>query len=276
MACHKLPTIREIVPEGAEEQSIEDELTDSNIKLQYISATFGVEEAEGELHEEIHKYEDEPSCNVSECKSQSEDQLASINCIRYADKEAFANYVVESTLRLTAKKMYELECCKFEDYPCSLDSDIFGIKFCKPFYPVMKQNGLEDVLFYFKWPSVGEFTPRLGGKKILEFMASWYTREKWYYCLESIGYERSGLKNLFYYKSTWSLSTKPYPVPQVTASIFFTIVIEDSIPLCCPVKVTYKIEGSSLEHVPGRIIFRERWLLDLLQAKKKILKRIKF
>ncbi|XP_021541021.1 A-kinase anchor protein 14 [Neomonachus schauinslandi] len=127
-----------------------------------------------------------------------------------------------------------------------------------------------------KWVTHGEFTAERGHKQIEEFILTWEYQNRWVYYIEFI--EREDLVHSYHYNYCvrWSIPTAKKPMPQVTASAYFTIKIIKNKPLDMPIEVFYIFEGLSLVHRPGMTRFQEKWLRDIIEAKNTLMESISF
>lgn len=41
-----------------------------------------------------------------------------------------------------------------------------------------------------------------------------------------------------------------------------------------PVKVEFRLEGQRYRHEPGQFRFREKWLIDIIEHKKKLIRQV--
>ncbi|XP_018325829.1 A-kinase anchor protein 14-like [Agrilus planipennis] len=284
MACHKLPPFED-EKENDNALPVSPE-NDSNItgneKEQGSSVDYEEYEIEATINGEEENLEEdgiiEEKCCLEEVESnRCNTEIDRRACISYADKETFAHHLIECTLRKVLKTVYSMNLLNesfFSDQ--SVRSSVFDLKLTKNFNRREKITDIEEVIYYFKWPTIAEFSCQLIEKKIEEYMKTWHLTEDWRYCIKLVGQDCVNKMNRYHYAVIWSLPNKCYPVPQVEARVFFTIVIRNDIPTCCPVEVCYRFEGNSHYHVPGRIQFKEQWLLDILYAKLKVYSSVNF
>ncbi|GJQ78576.1 putative protein kinase A binding protein [Trypoxylus dichotomus] len=126
------------------------------------------------------------------------------------------------------------------------------------------------------WPTIEEFTVELGEDRIAEYISTWYYEEEWLYCVELRLQQSDGCCDYYIYETKWSLPTKEYPIAQATASIYFTIGVSRVKPRYCQVDVTYNYEGCRYVHVPFKHTFTEQWLFNIIEAKLKFFKTLRF
>ena len=60
---------------------------------------------------------------------------------------------------------------------------------------------------------------------------------------------------------------------QITACVDFTLTISHLDPQI-PVKVEFRLEGQRFRHEPGQFRFREKWLSDIIDHKKKLIRQV--
>ena len=41
-----------------------------------------------------------------------------------------------------------------------------------------------------------------------------------------------------------------------------------------PIRVEFKLEGQRFKHEPGQFRFREKWLMDIIEHKKKLIRQV--
>ncbi|KAF2899956.1 hypothetical protein ILUMI_06223 [Ignelater luminosus] len=127
-----------------------------------------------------------------------------------------------------------------------------------------------------RWPRIQEFTKELGEYTINEYMLTWEYHDDWLYCINFLIEQSDECSDYYLYEAIWSIPSKPYPIPQATASVYFTIEVSRVKPNYCPVDVSYVFEGSRLIHTPGKIPFQEHWLYSIIDAKLEVYRQIKF
>ncbi|KAK4880575.1 hypothetical protein RN001_008721 [Aquatica leii] len=126
------------------------------------------------------------------------------------------------------------------------------------------------------WPRICDFTIELGKTSIDEYMNTWQHAKNWLYCLTFLIVQSDDYSDYYIYEAKWSIPTKSYPIPQVTASIFFTIEVSKLKPPPCFVDVSYMYEGSRLVWYPYNMSFDENFLYDILNVKLGLYKRVRF
>ena len=60
---------------------------------------------------------------------------------------------------------------------------------------------------------------------------------------------------------------------QITASVDFTLTTNHLDPQA-PIRVEFKLEGQRFKHEPGQFRFREKWLMDIIEHKKKLIRQV--
>lgn len=104
---------------------------------------------------------------------------------------------------------------------------------------------------YLKPPSIGEktvslysqvygydLTPHEGKNMVRDILKYWKVRKTWKYCINYLGQQSDACSDYYKYEVKWSEPTFSYPVPQVTASVFFTIELSRIKPTLFPPKVS--------------------------------------
>lgn len=126
------------------------------------------------------------------------------------------------------------------------------------------------------WPRIKDFDAELGKTCIYEFLETWYYNEDWLYCVNHVGCLSDKCSDFYYYQAIWSIPLPSYPIPQATASVFFTIESCRVIPPTCSVNVSYQFEGTRFVHKPGMIEFQEDWLFNIIDTKIGFFKTLNF
>ncbi|PSN29766.1 hypothetical protein C0J52_23905 [Blattella germanica] len=117
------------------------------------------------------------------------------------------------------------------------------------------------------WPSNDHFTIKQGFIKIDELISTWDRKGYWKHCIDFLTRVNAISCDYYLYEVKWSIPSKMFPIPAVTASIFFRIAVNHLKSEDEPVEVTYQFEGCRVRHIVGRIQFQEKWLEDILLYK---------
>ncbi|TPP58611.1 A-kinase anchor protein 14 [Fasciola gigantica] len=127
-----------------------------------------------------------------------------------------------------------------------------------------------------QWPTIGEFTPELGLKKIEEYIQGWNIDETWLHCTDILPTEEQPYDVNHRYRVRWSMPTRRSPIPGATVSIYFTIQVSKIKPKNLEVGVYYQVETFKTMHRPGMTRFCERWLRDVIDNKKRLMSYVNF
>ncbi|CAK9803471.1 A-kinase anchor protein 14 [Anthophora plagiata] len=128
------------------------------------------------------------------------------------------------------------------------------------------------------WPTCGSFTTRNGLESVINEMESWNALsalKDWMFHATFIGLRYRNTIEVCTYQVLWSVPTPAYPEPQVTVSVFFYIAQSRVYPAEFPVDVTYVFEGHHFSHSLN-MIFRPKWLYDILDMKTMMFKTFNF
>ncbi|XP_043795960.1 A-kinase anchor protein 14-like [Apis laboriosa] len=90
-----------------------------------------------------------------------------------------------------------------------------------------------------------------------------------------IGLQYKQRVEIFTYQVIWSVPTPEFPEPMVTVSVYFYVAISYIYPPHYPADITYVFEGHQFKHSLN-MIFRPKWLYDILDMKTIIFKTIDF
>ncbi|KAK4884120.1 hypothetical protein RN001_000391 [Aquatica leii] len=140
-------------------------------------------------------------------------------------------------------------------------------KIVKPDQDSKKSDSETNIENFVKWPRICDFTVTVGECCLNDYMLSWTFDEAWLYCIDFLLVQSDEYNDYFKYEVKWSIPTIQYPIPQATASIFFTIEVSKFKPKYCLVDVTYVFEGSRFVQSPGQVEFQESFLFDIIFAK---------
>ncbi|GAA56582.1 A-kinase anchor protein 14 [Clonorchis sinensis] len=159
----------------------------------------------------------------------------------------------------------------------SLETDESSVVSCEKSgkHPIVLDNE-PNLTPNIKWPTIGEFNPELGLKRIEEYIKGWQVDESWLHCTDILSEEDTPYDVLYRYRVRWSVPTRRAPIPQATASIYFTIKVSKIKPKMQDVDVYYQVETFRTTHKPGATRFCEQWLRDVIDSKLRLLPYITF
>ena len=80
------------------------------------------------------------------------------------------------------------------------------------------------------WPTGADFTQEVGLKSVEEFIGRWQLHACWKYCINYLGVDGERYK----YQVVWSIPTRRKPIPRATASVYFTLVLQQKVRLTDP------------------------------------------
>ncbi|VDP87959.1 unnamed protein product [Echinostoma caproni] len=103
------------------------------------------------------------------------------------------------------------------------------------------------------WPTIGEFTPELGLKRIEEYIQGWDIDENWLHCIDILPSEEKPYDVNHKYRVRWSVPTRRTPIPRATASIYFTIQVSKIKPKVSRVSVCYYVSLKQCDLIPSDI-----------------------
>ncbi|KAF3420713.1 hypothetical protein E2986_12782 [Frieseomelitta varia] len=129
-----------------------------------------------------------------------------------------------------------------------------------------------------KWPVCGCFNARNGLEIVINEMESWNALsalKDWMFHVNFMGLRRKNCVEIYMYQVLWSVPTPAYPEPQVTVSVHFYIATSHIYPSHFPVDVSYVFEGHQFTHTLN-MIFRPKWLYDILDMKTMMFKTFNF
>ncbi|KAG7189591.1 hypothetical protein KM043_017278 [Ampulex compressa] len=132
--------------------------------------------------------------------------------------------------------------------------------------------------FGTEWPTCGSLTVKNAFECIETEMTVWNSLpalKDWMFHIEFVGLKAEDDTEFYTYQVLWSIPTAAYPEPQVTVSVFFCIAASRVQPPHFPVDVTYVFEGHQFTHRLD-MIFRPKWLYDILDMKTMMFKTFDF
>uniref|UniRef100_UPI00358F19DB A-kinase anchor protein 14 isoform X2 n=1 Tax=Myxine glutinosa TaxID=7769 RepID=UPI00358F19DB len=129
-----------------------------------------------------------------------------------------------------------------------------------------KSASLPGPIPNISWVSCADFTVDIGTRQIEEFVQTWTRGDLWLHCVDTLDSECGNENAPHNYRVRFSTPSSERPVPQATASVFFTIAVSLE-PSDKPVDVKYVFETNQLIHRPGLSRFHEKWLNDIIETK---------
>lgn len=117
------------------------------------------------------------------------------------------------------------------------------------------------------WSACKDFTEEVGLNQIEEYVGTWVRDNAWLHCIDFIGKEELDYDFKYVYRVRWSIPTRRKPIPRATACVYFTFQVSKIKPDTLPVQVSFVFEGNRLIHHPGKSIFQEVWLKNIVESK---------
>ncbi|CAH8441169.1 unnamed protein product [Schistosoma mattheei] len=93
-----------------------------------------------------------------------------------------------------------------------------------------------------QWPTIEEFTPKLGLEKIEKYVKCWEISDKWLYCVDILPIMELKNETLHKYRVKFSLPSRRSPIPKSTVSVYFTLRISRIKPKNSAILVYYQVE----------------------------------
>ena len=75
------------------------------------------------------------------------------------------------------------------------------------------------------WPIGADFRQEVGLKSVEEFIRRWQLHDSWKYCINYLGMDG----DRYQYQVLWSIPTRRKPIPRATASVYFTLVLQQKV-----------------------------------------------
>lgn len=125
-----------------------------------------------------------------------------------------------------------------------------------------------------EFPASAEFNKEQGLAIVEHIVDSWDLNcALWERHLELTSEENSPNTSLLLYKAIFYPICKTKRYIQITASVDFTLTTNHLDPQA-PIRVEFKLEGQRFKHEPGQFRFREKWLMDIIEHKKKLIRQV--
>ncbi|XP_023940614.1 uncharacterized protein LOC112047658 [Bicyclus anynana] len=104
----------------------------------------------------------------------------------------------------------------------------------------------------------------------------WKLTENLMYILKYMGISKDEGAVYYYFEAVFSQPTAAYPIPQATASVFFTLQDKQVEPpeVRGVPKMMFRIEGQVTDHDIRYVTLVADWILSVLQMKIKLFRRI--
>lgn len=123
-------------------------------------------------------------------------------------------------------------------------------------------------------PNSSQFNKELGPILINRIVDSWDLNcAVWERHVELVNIEDSPTQINYGYKVVFYPMAKAKRYIQITASVDFNLLVNRLDPNS-PIKVEFRLEGQRYRHEPGQFRFREKWLLDIIEHKKKLIRQV--
>ncbi|TNN73685.1 A-kinase anchor protein 14 [Liparis tanakae] len=123
------------------------------------------------------------------------------------------------------------------------------------------------------WVSSEDFSVDVGLNQIGEYIQTWEMHGGWQHSLvflSSTEEEEEEQHTFYHYQVRCHTTTAQRPI-QGTACVYFVAVVSKVDPRL-PVEVHFVVESNRLVHTPGRTMFREKWLADVIESKALLLR----
>jgi len=132
----------------------------------------------------------------------------------------------------------------------------------------MKRSRIVDI------PPSSQFTPEKGLTLVNHLVDSWnLNRAIWERHSELVNVEETPNSASHTYKVVFYPVCKAKRYIQITASVDFNLIV-NHLDGEIPVKVEFRLEGQRYRHEPGQFRFREKWLIDIIEHKKKLIRQV--
>ncbi|OON20314.1 hypothetical protein X801_03810 [Opisthorchis viverrini] len=180
---------------------------------------------------------------------------------------------VASVIQTALHRVYEYDLSKESKVKPSRvsDNDEFLPKSKKPVELVEtpEHGGLKS-------PFVNDESSVVNCEKTGKHPIGWQVDESWLHCTDILSEEDTPYDVLYRYRVRWSVPTRRAPIPQATASIYFTIKVSKIKPKMQDVDVYYQVETFRTKHKPGETRFCEQWLRGVIDSKLRLMPYVTF
>lgn len=118
--------------------------------------------------------------------------------------------------------------------------------------------------------SCEDFTVEFGKEQIETLIETWGgVRSCWRHSLDFLYVTELEHCGVFHYRARFSAPTARQPISQ-TASVFFGVEVSKFAPRATPLEVHFVVESNRLVNTSGKHRFRETWLTDVIDCKKRL------
>ncbi|KAJ0057393.1 hypothetical protein NL108_006107 [Boleophthalmus pectinirostris] len=134
-----------------------------------------------------------------------------------------------------------------------------------PYYTEKNQDAKESsALRNIEWIASKDFKVEAGLRQIHEYIKTWDLPSAWLYSLDYLGVTKEEFFTFYHYRARFSTPTAQKPMTG-TAGVYFAV--NKVNPQTQPVDVHYVIESNRLINRAGKVVFREKWLSDVIESK---------
>ncbi|VDP38603.1 unnamed protein product [Schistosoma margrebowiei] len=118
--------------------------------------------------------------------------------------------------------------------PCEINPTDYNYYDLEKLYPNESSYEINDEIILsdkplpipnIQWPTIEEFTPKLGLEKIEKYVKCWEISDKWLYCVDILPIVELKNETLHKYRVKFSLPSRRSPIPKSTVSVYFTLRI---------------------------------------------------
>lgn len=141
---------------------------------------------------------------------------------------------------------------------------------------IKKLSEEEETPKNVNWMTIEDFDVQLATAAIEQYVSTFALSDCWLHCTDYLGVEELEFESKFKFRVMFSVPTRRHPIPKATANVYFTIAVSHVKPKKTPVDVSFVVESNRLVHRPGEVIFREKWLQDVVESKAKLMRVIDF
>ncbi|KAG7497643.1 hypothetical protein JOB18_041289 [Solea senegalensis] len=116
------------------------------------------------------------------------------------------------------------------------------------------------------WVSIRDSTVEVGKQQIVQYIQTWELQPCWLYSLDFLHTTEEEFHTFHHYRARFSTPTPQRPI-QGTASVYFVVYMSKVKLPSLPVQVHFVVESNRLVHTPRTTVFREKWLVDVIESK---------
>nr|CAI5849374.1 unnamed protein product [Callosobruchus analis] len=254
----RVPSLAELLPVGIistlprtiRYECPEEYNHDEGSKVSETSSQVSVEIAKSteSIEEDLQESEDSYNIHLDMSVLKTRRQLGPV-CKYFTNIQDFAYYLVDDIIDEA--------------------QDILATRYNRNVQYAVRHSTTPNIL----WPTIGEFTREVGAMHLRKYIdLTSEVIEDWEYSVNLTAGASNSVSDFYTYEAVFSIPTKCYPVPQATATVFFTYEVSRVKPKNCVVDV----ETLRTVLYPEKNVITEDMLFRVLNSKLNFFKTVTY